>query len=119
MSEKEPTPNSRITDEDMIALAIERSNMNETVIDDAAARMIAAMWHGGQLTAMCGFASNGAIEYERMAHEIAHTVLDPVIYDVEAEQFVLDKLGEYITACGERPAVEGWHKLWLKGSGDE
>ncbi|MBT8161445.1 MULTISPECIES: hypothetical protein [Arthrobacter] len=114
MSERLNQPEQpRLTDDDLIDQAIQRARERESVIDDAAARVIAAQLHGGQASALYSLASSGAIDREGLevelrldAREFKH---DPrVLGQLEALSAYIDNRGVDV-----EPRA-GWHELWVK-----
>jgi hypothetical protein len=98
-----------MSDDEQISREVRRADFTDEPINDACARMIAAQWHGGQATAMCSFATTGAItpalydEVDREVHAHWNTFDGPI----------LKALGYYIQHRGERGPVPGWSNLWL------
>lgn len=108
--------NLPISDNDLISIAVDRAELNETIIEDAAARMIAAQW---QWKTLAGFASTGAIDLENLTREIAQAQIDADVFEEPVEHDLLEKLLQYVKANGARGPVEGWDQLWLRGQVNE
>jgi hypothetical protein len=81
-----------------------------TNVPDAAARMIASQFHGGQASALYSLASCGAIDMERLRDEYTTIYSDP--NTPEADKRKLDHLGTYLLEHGGRGPVDGWSQLW-------
>ncbi|WP_199431205.1 hypothetical protein [Qaidamihabitans albus] len=81
-------------------------------ISDAAARTIAALYHGGQASFGYSFASTGAITdpSDIWRDLFASTYLELP----RTEQELADRLGTYLIRCGPRPPVPGWAELWIR-----
>ncbi|MEQ4209637.1 hypothetical protein [Actinopolymorpha sp. B9G3] len=79
------------------------------MITDGQARRIAAEWHSGQRSAMCAFATSGAIERDRLCGELSSE-----LQTVGDEQDRRDLLALVAYACrsGDRSPVRSWHRLW-------
>ena len=109
----EREPRHRQSDEELINQALSAAIEGHEVIPDAAARMIASQLHGGQTSALYSLASSGAIDGERLAHE-----LGAIFFDDDIEPDVLAwvlALRDYLTARQSHEPVKGWHKLWIEG----
>lgn len=103
----------RVFDEEHIDNAVLEARKRRSIIDDAAARVIASQLHSGQGSAIYALASSGAI-VEGLLEEIDFATkdarLDPVAryWAEDLEKYVTVRVQEY-----KLEHVEGWHKLWL------
>ena len=86
------------------------ADATDTPIPDAAARMIASQYHGGQATALYSLASCGAIDLRGLHAEYVPLYADPNTQLEDLEK--LDHLGLYFMEHGDRGPVEGWSELW-------
>lgn len=75
-----------------------------TVPTDGEARVVAAQWHGGQLSALYSLASCGAIR-DDCADEIAFE-----FYQTGARELLA--LLAYVNQAGERGPVRDWSTIW-------
>lgn len=80
------------------------------VIPDAAARMIASQYHGGQTSALYSLTSAGAIDTDSLRREITSFYVDESMTVGDLRK--LDHLAFWIMAHGNRGPVEGWSELW-------
>lgn len=96
-------------DDEQIRREVRRAELTDEPINDACARMIAAQWHGGQTTAMCSFATTGAIHSDLIG-EVQELL--PQFRD-STNKGILQALGYYIQHRGRRGPVPGWSNLWL------
>lgn len=104
----ESGPGKPSSDELVIAAGIWEARAEGQEIGDDIARRIAAQLHGGQSTALYSLASTGAIDPERLRHELA------AAYELHPPEQVrdwIDCLGTYALHAGERGPVEGWSDL--------
>ena len=91
-----------MTDEYRIAQGIRAAIVSGGIIDDVTARLIASQWHGGQATALCSFATTGAITED---------LLDEIESETETESEELAALHEYVEYHSIRGPVAGWSRL--------
>jgi hypothetical protein len=102
-----------MTDADKVREECREAKERGRIVTDAAARVIAMDWHGGQGSALYSFGSCGAIDDPgRLQAEIRQELLgrgsgDPAILPLES-------LLTYVATTGVRGAVTGWSKLWVK-----
>ncbi|WP_052428601.1 hypothetical protein [Actinopolyspora erythraea] len=100
-----------MSDQDRIDEAIDEAQATGQPISHAAARMIAAAYHGGQATAGYSFASTGVIHD---SDELLRDLFTGIDHDASREK---DALRHYLTdreQRGETDPVEGWSRLWLE-----
>lgn len=79
---------------------------------EGAMRRIANEWHSGQGSAMCSFATTGAIRSElldEIKEETMHADVD--VHGEEAIDELCDLL-QHVRECGERNVQPGWSELW-------
>jgi hypothetical protein len=107
MSEQHPS-SEPLSDDAYLEQVMAEAEENWTNIPDAAARIIASQFHGGQASALYSLASSGAIDMQRLAWEF--TVIYADSNTPEADKRKLDHLGMYLLDRG------GWAVLW---GGDE
>ncbi len=81
-------------------------------ISDACARMIAAMWHGGQASDGYAFASSGAISDPDDVYRSLFGVATYAALPAE-EKILADMMGTYLIRAGRRGPVSGWSRLWI------
>lgn len=79
------------------------------MINDGQARRIASEWHGGMSSALYSLGSSGAIDLDRVQHEISRELGQLDVGEVQRELLALDK---YVRTAGARPAQPGWSHLW-------
>ena len=79
------------------------------MIYDAQARRIASEWHGGMSSALYALASSGAVDLDRARNEISRELWQLDVGEARRELLALDK---YVRTAGERPARDGWFRLW-------
>lgn len=77
------------------------------------ARRIANEWHGGQGSAMCAFATSGAVLEGALAEEIRYELLHADV-DVQGETAIdeLTWLAEYVQMIPQRGPCSGWSEIW-------
>jgi antirestriction protein len=100
-------PEERMTDALHIELGIDLAKLEGRDIDDATARRIASLLHGGQDSALYSLASAGAIDEERLQAELGAVEADENI-DPPARAWV-GLLGAYAINRPDKGPVEGWH----------
>ena len=79
------------------------------MISDGQARRIASEWHGGMSSALYSFASSGAVDLGRVRDEISRELWQLDVGAARRELLALDK---YVRIAGQRPARDGWSRLW-------
>lgn len=85
-------------------------------ISDACARVIAAMYHGGQSSVGYAFVSTGAIP--ETADDLWHDLWPTSPVSGSDEFMMLGALGSYAINRSDRGPVEGWSRLWLSKHAD-
>lgn len=78
-------------------------------IGDTAARLIAMGFHGGQSSALYSLGSSGAVDYDRLSHEIWTDYNAEDVTDDARRK--LDHLSTYAIEHQGRGRVEGWFAL--------
>lgn len=109
MSEQHPeqSPEQRF-----VGREIQDAVFEDREISDAAARVIAGWWHGGQASALYSFASCGAIDRRRLADE--YVPLYVGLPEFSFDRLALDYLGTYwlhtdgLDEQGNRGPVPDW-----------
>lgn len=102
------------TDIRIINASVQEALEKKTIISDAAARMIAAQWHGGQSSALYSFVSTGAVDREELTRELDSNLNDENTND-DGRAWLLT-LKAYLEARTDVGPVKGWHKLWIEES---
>lgn len=117
MSERH-TPNPerrpRLSDEELIELALDRAEADETPIDNATARVIASQLHAGQASAMYALASTGKIFPRHLELEFRVDRQFADHGDAPEVARWLQRLQEYVEARESHDPVEGWSAMWLQ-----
>ncbi|ETT24270.1 hypothetical protein RAJCM14343_4762 [Rhodococcus aetherivorans] len=102
------------TDADLIDHELEAASEEERDISDAAARVIASQWHGGQASDLYSFVSTGEIS-DGIQIELAREIADAE----EPDRDHLAALSRYLMNREDTGAVEGWSDLWLQAPDTE
>lgn len=102
-----------MSDHDQLMAAIDDHRASGDPISDAAARMIAAAYHGGQASVGYSFASTGAINGEQLLHTL-FTGTDPA--ESDGARAALQHYLDYRLRRGETGPVPEWSTLWLEGA---
>jgi hypothetical protein len=97
-------------DLDKAVRAAREAQSNGAEISDAAARVIASMYHNGQASASYSFVSTGAISDPTDVYRECITDYAALSAD---ERLLADMLGTYLANRADRSAVPGWSGLWL------
>lgn len=108
--ERVPNQHNHFTDKDLIDYAVEAAHHEDRTLDDAAARVIASQWHGGQRSELYSFVSTGAITRE-LAEEIGHQ--ERLLREGDPRRHQLKLLSEYILSRESHEPIEGWAQLWI------
>lgn len=110
--EHDPFPSKhehRWSDTDLVDHELEAASEEERDITDAAARVIASQWHGGQASDLYSFVSTGAIS-DGVQIELARAIAEAD----EDDRDRLAALSRYLMNREDTGAVDGWHDLWLQ-----